>query len=94
MVKVSPKYQEIIKHMLAMNSKRRQEWGSRNYFAVYASSDDYVLLRSMESLGLVRLTQTSQNGLHYFAATEQGLAAVGMRRAHNGYLIPIDEVPA
>ncbi|MFM0165663.1 hypothetical protein PQR39_35175 [Paraburkholderia sediminicola] len=88
------KHTEIIKHMLGMGSKNRQEWGARNYFASYRDGTEFQTLKDMERAGLVKHTQTSPSGMHYYAATDNGLAAVGMRRAHNGYLIPTDEVVA
>lgn len=80
------KHTEILKHMLGMNSKHRQEWGQRNYFASYDNGTDYPTLQAMERLGLVERGTTSPSGMHYFHATDKGLAAVGMERARNGYL--------
>jgi DNA-binding PadR family transcriptional regulator len=80
------KHQEIIKHMLGMNSKNRQEWGGRNYFATYTDGQDYPTLCNMVSIGLVSKGVVSSGGMHYFHVTDAGIAAVGMERARNGYL--------
>lgn len=82
---------QILRHMLGMTSKRRQDWGKRNYFATYATGDDYPALCEMERAGLVETTRPgSATENHYFRATTAGIAAVGMRQAHNGYLIPLE----
>jgi DNA-binding PadR family transcriptional regulator len=85
------KHFEIIRHMLGMNNKRRQEWGQRNYFASYKDGTEFQTLQDMQRAGLVSLGTVSPSGMHYFHVTEKGLAYVGMRRAGNGYLIPLDE---
>jgi DNA-binding PadR family transcriptional regulator len=86
------KHVEIIKHMLGMGSSRRQSWGTRNYFATYKDGTEFQTLQDMQRAGLVKETQVSPSGMHYYAATDKGLTAVGMRRANNGYLIPTEEV--
>lgn len=86
----STRHTEIMKHMLGMNAKRRQDWGGRNYFATFATGDDYPDMCAMERAGLVERNKTVTSEMHYFHVTDKGLATLGYERAHRGYLRKIE----
>ena len=80
------KWLELLRHMLgASDPKRKTSHGYRNRFCAAIGSPDYVVLREMETAGLVKRTRFVATGSSaatmYFSATLAGCKAIQLGRA-------------
>jgi hypothetical protein len=76
---ISEKHQGILRHTTGSIGLRK-DWGYRNRFIANINGGDYLILKQMEKLGLVKQAYINGSNIH-FEATAEGMRAIGFNEA-------------